>query len=291
MQRKHFVFLRVFLAGLVIVVSGSAFAGVEKEHKRSAFSFFGVGYAHSDYEESTGFSGIRVQSVASGNQPSQRSGAFVEINSKWGFYLNTNSFFGTETLSESWDVNDSFVQSNKFSLKRSEIQLLVTHEFANDRHYFLFGGGNIEKSFTRYDYQFPAENNSGVEIDQNPGNVTEDVSQLVAYFGYEYNEFFIGSDAGLKYQFQALLGLPIYSETLNNSGGDITLNSSFDGYIFRFVPSIAWQFNENMLVAFTTELIINRRDEDRKQSESREIILPRNHFWSVFPALTAYWSF
>lgn len=291
MERKRTKFSPRFFLCCLLVLSTPAHTDVEKEYKRSGFSFFGVGYAHSDYEESTRFGDVSIQSDASGNQPSQRSGAFVGINAKWGFYLNTNSFFGTETLSESWTVNDSHVQKNKFSLKRSEIQLLVTREFANDRHYLLFGGGNIEKSFTRYDYEFPENNDSGVAVDQNPGNVTEDVSQLVAYFGYEYNEFFVGSESGIKYQFQGLMGLPIYSETLNNSGGDITLNSSFDGYIFRFVPSVAWQFNESILLAFTTELIINRRNEDRKKTESRELILPRNHYWSLFPALSAYWSF
>jgi len=265
--------------------------GDEGRHERSGFSFFGVGIAHSDYEESTVFSDIRVQSDASGNQTSQRSGAYININPEWGFYLSTNSFFGTDSLSESWDVNGVFVQRNKFSLKRSEIQLLFSHEFSDDRHYFLFGGGNIEKSFTRFDYEFPEQNESGVDINKNPGNITEDSSQLVAYVGYEYNEFFVGDSSGLKCQLQALLGMPIYSETLNNGVGDVTLNSSFDGYIFRLVPSIGWQFNESLLLALTTDYIINRRDEDRTTVGSGDAILPKSHFWSAFSSVAVYWSF
>lgn len=284
------------LASLLMTSSLSVWANTGTAARQS-FSFLGIGPTLVDYEETTSpAADLDVRSNANGVLLSQRSGAYVSYNDNWGFYFNTTSYMGTNTIDEEWEINDTLVQENIFSLKRTAIQLLVTKRVEGN-HYAVFGGANIEKSFTRYGWTYPPQNE--YQVAQETRNITEDISQFVAYFGYEYNEFFTTKEPGWRYQFQALAGIPLYSETLNNAEGDNTFDASLDGYLFRFSPTLGYQLNENFMAALAVDININRRDEDKVtyqteiNGQSAEVtrILPRNHFWSVSPTFNLYWSF
>ncbi|NKI18413.1 hypothetical protein HCU74_13430 [Spongiibacter sp. KMU-166] len=289
-------FLRAGFVALAIAAPIVSIAETTNSTRQS-FSFLGIGPTFVDYEETTTPSeDLNVRSDAHGTLLSQRSGAYVAYDDDWGFYFNTTSYIGTNTIDEEWEINDTLVQENIFSLKRTAIQLLVTRRVEGN-HYAVFGGANIEKSFTRYGWTYPPQDE--YQVQRETRNITEDVSQLVAYVGYEYNEFFTTKEPGWRYQFQALAGLALYSETLNNADGDNTFDASMDGYLFRFSPTVGYQLNENFMAALAVDVNINRRDEDRVtynaevNGQNAEVtrILPSNHFWSVSPTFNLYWSF
>jgi hypothetical protein len=296
-----FMFKNINIAGkaaLTCLSLATSLSGLAEETTvRHSYSFLGIGPTIVDYEETTrASSSLHISSDAHGTLLSQRSGAYVSYSDDWGFYFNTTSYVGTNTIDEEWDINDTLVQENVFSLKRTAVQLLITKRVTGN-HYAVFGGANIEKSFTRYGWTYSPQ--SEYNVSQETRNITEDISQLVAYFGYEYNEFFTTKEPGWRYQFQALAGIPLYSETLNNAEGDNTFDSSLDGYLFRFSPTVGYQLNGNFMAAIAVDININRRDEDRvtftTQVDGKSVevtrILPRSHFWSVAPTFNLYWSF
>lgn len=288
-----------YLLIVLLVVGASTASIADEQPHRKSFSSLGVGVGYLDYEESAGsIQAIgHVQSEAEGSSVFQRSGAYVAINHDWGFYFNSSGLIGTNVIDEDWSASDIKVQENYFSLDRSTISVLITKHLGDYRHYALFGAGTLDKSYVRFGQKY--NQNTPDALCCSTQTVTEDVSQYVAYFGYEYNEFFTGSELGLKFNFQAMMGVPFYSETVNSSLGDRTFDASMDGYIFDFSASAGWQMSQNFLASFTLGYTINRRDEDKvdftTEINGQQIevssILPRSHFWILTPSFNLHWSF
>jgi len=262
-------------------------------HARKSYSYIGLGYNHIDYkEETTPIPGYLVEADADGIRMAQRSGGYVAIEPDLGFYINTTSVFGTHTIEETWTINGLAVQNNEFSYKQSDIHVLIAHQFS-DKHHFLWGGGLLDTTFTRFHFQYPEQD--VYPIDESSENVSEDISQFIAYLGYEYNELYTHQDSKWRWQFQLLAGIPLYSETLNNSGSGATFEASFDGYIIRSIPSLAYQISEHVALGFSLDISYNQRDEDETTNTIRgqrtTVILPDNTTLLIQPAFSAYWAF
>lgn len=275
-----------FIAAGLLLLPNIAVADADK---RAGFSYLGIGTTQFNYEESTDTSGLSIRSEVDDAKPTQRSGVYVSVNGTWGFYFTSSSYFGSDSDEEEWGINGTRVQKNKFTAKRSEVQFLITRQLSAHRHYLLFGASNIETSFTRFDFSYPEQDR--FEIDQENRNITEDVSQFVGFFGYEFNQFYTSPKPGLRYQVQALMGIPLYTETLNNSAGDSIFETSFDGYSFRLIPSAGWQFDQHFLVSFSMGVHYSYRDEEKKSSAGEKLVLPERETLRLFPAASIYWSF
>lgn len=284
------VFQRSSLQVILIALILFSKCTIAEETKRSGFSYLGVGLTQIDYEESTSPGGLSIRSDVSGSKFTQRSGAYVSVSKKWGFYLISSSFFGSDSFDERWKIDGIPVQENKVTLKRSEVQLLITREvFHGGRHYLMFGGSNTETSFTRFDFSYPEQNQHEVSNEQR--NITEDISKFIAFFGYEYNDFYFENSPGIRYQLQVLLGIPLYSEILNNSESDTTFDTNFDGYSFRLNPSVGWQFDKHFLISFSAGFHYSYREEEKKSYGGGTLVLPEHDYLRIFPALSMYWSF
>lgn len=275
----------LLVAGLIAFPTIAA----AESDKRAGFSYLGIGTTQFSYEENTDTSGLSIRSKVDDSKPTQRSGVYVSVNGTWGFYFTSSSYFGSDSDEEKWDINGTRVQNNKFTAKRSEVQFLISRQLSANRHYLLFGASNIETSFTRFDFSYPEQDR--FEINQENRNITEDVSQFVGFFGYEFNQFYTSSKPGLRYQLQALMGIPLYTETLNNSAGDDIFKTSFDGYSLRLNPSVGWQFDQHFLLSFNLGVHYSFRDEEEKSKAGEKLILPERETLRWFPAISMYWSF
>ena len=281
----HTGILSFLAAGLLLLPN----IAVAESNKRAGFSYLGIGTTQFNYEESTDSSGLSIRSKVDDAKPTQRSGVYVSVNSTWGFYFISSSYFGSDADKEDWDINGTRVQKNRFTAKRSEVQFLISRQLSANRHYLLFGASNIETSFTRFDFSYPQQDRFQIdEIDQ---NITEDASQLVGFFGYEFNQFYTSPKPGLRYQLQALVGIPLYTETLNNSAGDSIFETSFDGYSLRLNPSAGWQFNQHFLLSVSLGAHYSYRDEEKKSKSGEQLVLPEREELRMFPAVSMYWSF
>ncbi len=292
-----------FKYGLTILwasMTSFVWAQESQQFERASYSYLGLGLDVVTYEEvDTDLlgTGIELETEMTGTNLAQRSGGYVVVDDAWGFYINTGSSLGATVNDEEWRFNGTLVQENAFTIKRNELLILVTRRLA-ENHYWLVGGAYNDTAFSRFNFTLPEQDQFNIAAPT--GSVSEDVSQILAYAGYEYNQFFTQREQGFVTQFQALVGVPLYSSTLNTDFGDTALTNSFDGYVLRLTPSIGYQLNQNFMVAASFDLFLNQRDEDEGEitainadgvSEQRKRALPENSLWNLQPAINVYWSF
>ena len=280
---------------LVCILSLSSHAD-----KRNSYSYLGLGVdllSYSESDDNVLNTGIRLETEMTGSNLAQRSGGYMSYNDNWGFYITSGSSIGTTVNDETWSLNDTEVQENSFTMKRSELMVLVSRNISKN-HYLLFGGSYNDTSFSRFSWSFNEQNDYA--IDKETGTFTEYVSQLFAYVGYEYNEFYTSTRPGWRTQFQFLAGLPLYSSTLNTRFDTEHITTSFDGYLLRATPSLAYQLNKNFMLGMSLDISYNLRDKDEWEAtitdgngnpQKVKQALPENTLLVIQPAFTAYWSF
>src|SRR5690606_12432862 len=123
--------------------------------------------------------------------------------------------------------------------------------------------------------------------------------KIFAYAGYEFGHFFVDGNTGWNWQIQLLAGLPLYSQTLNTSSGDETIDGGFDGYRLESVGSVGYRFSEHFMLGVSLKAAYEAQQEIettlRVTTDSGTATvkraLPENTFLIAQPALTFYWSF
>jgi len=291
--------LNVFNVLILLPISINCFANEKlTQSTRSGYSFFGAGFDFLDYEESTtrniAGSSIDIE-TSTGLNLTQQSGAYVSINNKWGFYLITASTLGESSSDEDWQINKTTVRTNKVVFERQRLGFVGTYQIKQN-DFILLGTQYSSTEFKRFAAALtPSASDFG--IDENTfsaGAVSENVWDLSLVAGYEVNTIFNNKNSGWRYQWQLLAGLPLITQ-LNNtdiSEGE-SFRENFSGFQIRANWVYGYQFNENIMAAFSLEVGISKRSSISNDVTNVNDIteFPENTIIYIYPSATVYWSF
>jgi len=284
---------------LILPMSINCFATeVVNKYAREGYSFFGAGYDFLDYEENTalkiGLDTIDIETNSALNF-TQQSGAYVAVNNDWGFYLVTASTLGDSSSDETWDIGAITVRANKVSFDRQRLGFLASRRFSRIG-YFLFGAQYGSTEFNRFAAKLTPQA-ADFGIDENTfsaGTVSEKVWDLSLAGGYEWNTIFTQKEPGWRYQLQLIAGVTVISHITNtdvNEGS--SFSESFNGFQVRLNWAYGYQFNDNMMIAFSLEAGFSRRNAiNRDFSDASGIVeFPESNLFYFYPSLVALWSF
>ncbi|MFK7992512.1 MAG: hypothetical protein AB8B87_00135 [Granulosicoccus sp.] len=265
---------------------------------RAGYSFFGLGVNFIDYEEN---SAQRVDGrivdveTASMVNVAQQSGTYVSFSNEWGFYLITSSTLGESQSEESWVVDDAIIRTNKILFEQQRIGLLLSKHLKSD-YYYLFGAQYNNTEFRRFGTTLtPAATDFGLTAESaNLGTESETVLDLAAVAGLEKTTVFMSDQPGWRYQFQAVLGLPLLTNISNTEINDgEKFGEGFSGLFGQGRFNYGYQFNKNIFLSLNLEIAVSQRNAiDREISDSvRTTEFPSNTLVYFFPSLSLYWSF
>ena len=268
------------------------------EDGRRGYSFFGAGFDFVDYEENTArnIDGKTVDIETELELKfTQHSGAYISINTDWGFYLTSSSTLGDSKSDEQWQIDDTTVRENSVSFSRQRLEGLATYRLATFE-YLLFGVQYSSIDFKRFAAQLTSKAGSfGVdETSFSPGTVSENVWDVSVKIGYEINSIFHHPNPGWRYQLQVIAGIPLTTNISNTDVNDgESYSSSFEGLQLRLNGVYGYQFSENVLAAFGLELALRRRDVIIHDVISSTGIteFPENTLLYSFPSFIVLWSF
>ena len=286
-----------YIAVFLLAGGASSFTLAADAEQRLGYSYLGAGVEQIDYQESDDNllgTGLKLETDTTATPLIQRSGGYVGHESGWGFYIQTEATIGNNTNHERWKINDVEVQEDSFSLKRSELRVLISKQLSVQQA-LLFGGAVQDIGFTRFDWLLTDQDE--FQIEASAGSVSEEIFKLFAYAGYEFGDFFIAGHQGWNWQLQLLAGLPLYSQILNTSYGTDTINGGFDGYRAEINASVGYQITANLMLGLALKAAYEQQDEiesDYNQSTGNGVVkraLPSNTLLITQPALTFYWSF
>ncbi|QQD22690.1 hypothetical protein GJQ54_13295 [Oceanospirillaceae bacterium ASx5O] len=297
-QKKPQVIATV-ITSLLLMVMASQSQADNGRLIRNGYSYLGAGIEFIDYKETDDDllgTGLSLETETTASPLTQRSGGFVAHESGWGFYIQTEASIGNNTNHESWSIEGTKVQEDSFSLRRSELRVLVAAPVFSSQS-FLFGAAVQDASFTRFDWSLTDQ--ALYKIDATAGSVSEEMFKIFAYAGYEFGHFFIDGDTGWNWQVQLLAGIPLYSQTLNTGLGNETINGGFDGYRLETDAAIGYRFSENFMLGVSLKIAHEAQQEIESDlnittssgTTTVKRALPENTFLITQPALTFYWSF
>lgn len=298
LQKTPRVTTSVITSLLLIAVASQVQANSDRV-VRNGYSYLGAGIEFIDYQETDDDllgTGLSLETETTASPLTQRSGGFVAHESGWGFYIQTEASIGNNTNHESWAIEGTKVQEDSFSLRRSELRVLVAAPVFSSQS-ILFGAAVQDASFTRFDWTLTDQNL--YKIDPSTGSVSEEMFKIFAYAGYEFGHFFVDGDTGWNWQVQLLAGLPLYSQTLNTGFGNETIDGGFDGYRLESVAAIGYRFTENFMLGLSLKAAYESQQEIESDltittssgTSTVKRALPENTFLITQPALTFYWSF
>ena len=310
---------KILLAGLA--VSSLAQAEINNE----PFTFIGFAGGMFNYKESgTITGGVNFETTPSNFQIFNYSGGYTAIGERTGFYINTVSTLYATTDDESWTFSapggSGEHQKNKATSNHNAIdflfgylldgghQLVVGTGYRRtlmDRNSFL-AGSDVD---TFNDVRYAGENTSltEAEYDNKYGlsftdgqivNYTETFTNFMAQVGYRYDTRFKTSGTGPRWQWGAMLGVPVYYEAINTSKPQYNFSSMFDGYNFDTYVGYGWRFSENLGILAKVNYSYRLRGELKENigynaelNRNRYAIIPENvvSFWNV--GLNGYWNF
>lgn len=269
--------------------------------ERSGYSMLGIGFESVSYEENLVFPdyiatqalrGVETVSDYDGINWSQRAGAYIAINEQWGFYINNSSTLGSQSHTETWELDGLRIQTNSMTLSRGDTNIWLSRQF-QPKHHVLFGGTYNRIDYRRFNITRTALPGQDFE-NFSDATISEEVAEFIAEVGYEYNEMFTSKDAGWRTQLQILAGVPIYTHVRNTElDADSAFTDSFSGYNLRATASIGYQFSANVTIAGTLEAHYQYRNGDARQNPTSALFefLPDRSFMYLQPSLNAMWSF
>ena len=298
---KLYIRFFVWLVCLALAYSGVnrvAVAQSSADPSRAGYSFFGLGFNYIDYEENSARQVAgRVVDVETDSMVNvaQQSGTYVSFNPKWGFYLISSSTLGESQSDESWEIDEVSIQTNKVLFEQQRIALLLSKHFRSNQ-YFLMGAQYNNTEFRRFGANLtPAAADFGLtEETLNTGTESETVLELAVIAGIEKTTVFTSDQPGWRYQFQAVLGLPLFTNISNTEISDgKTFSQGFNGVFGQGRFNYGYQFNKNIFLSLNLEIALSQRNEiDREVSDSFGITeFPANTLVYIFPSLALYWSF
>jgi hypothetical protein len=309
-----------------LLCTALAFTPLLASAERAEFGYLGVGLESVAYEEtsqipdngdnSNPITGATLKTDYSGNSFAQRSGAYSPINEDWGYYITSISTLGSKVHTEDWKFDGVTYQSNSMTINQGDLEILSTYRLS-DHHYVLFGGVYQRFDYNRFAHALSDEaialntsrreaaeaNGETVVIDSSGcadwdaictsvGSVSEEITTFLIEAGYEYNEFFEGSDLGWKQQYQFVAGLPAYNRGLNTLYPDNVWSETFAGFAFRASANLGYQFSKHFLISASLDYRYQKRDEIEIEIQPGVVAeIPDNTLSYIQPSLNAYWSF
>lgn len=256
-------------------------------------AYLGLGFETVNYSETLDLLGQTLKTHATVTNLVQRSGSYVAIDNDKGFYINTSSSLLAGETNEAWNYG-SFgpIQQNRITAERQTLDMLGNYRFGS--HHGILAGLRYQKLlFNRYDFKAASgttnfQNATGASLNINSTYaVSETATSFSLGIGYGYNDFFVDTSSGLKWNAQLLLSLPFFSKVANTSVPDLSFSRSFSGYDLGGHIALGWQLGKNVIVAASLEGVYSRRNKVTEQNST----LPKNTLIAIQPALTAHWSF
>ncbi len=288
------------LTGLVLLaVCTTGFSLDVKPHQgREGYSFFGAGFDILDYEENTtpiiAGKSIDVETDSALNF-TQQSGAYVAIDDDWGFYLVTSSTLGESSSAEEWLIDEVRVRTNKVSFERQRLGFLASHRMS-ESGFLLFGAQYGKNEFKRFAAKLtPQAADYGIdETTFSAGTVSENVWDLSLVAGYESSTIFNSRQPGWRHQLQLTGGIPLYTNITNtdvNEGS--SFSESFNGFQLRLNWVYGYQFNDDMILAFSFDMGYSQRDAISRDfiDDSGATEFPESNLLYIYPSVLALWSF
>ncbi len=273
-----------------ILFSLMSHAAAETTDRSSAY--FGIGFETITYSETLKLLGNKLTTDSSLTNLVQRSGSYIATGDKSGFYINTSTSLLAQNTGEEWNYSGyGTIQQNEITSERQTLDLLATYRF--QPHHGLLAGLRYQKlSFNRYDFSASSGTTAFeanvANLNINPNYVvSETATSFGLGFGYEYDDFFVGTDKGLKWNAQILISSPFYSTIANTNVPELSFSKNFAGYDINARIATGWQLNKHVTIALGLEANYSKRDEVKEKTST----LPKNTLLTIQPALSAHWSF
>jgi len=325
--------LRWYLCLGLLISSGYALAvEAKKKSSRKDYSYFGVGYGPVSYTEKTPQAGgFKLEMGSVGQNMFVRSGGYVAVNDKIGFYLDSlnNSFANTQK--ESWDIQGlGTIQTNDTQIEVNEFNFYLANFFTKQQAW-LFGISQNRAVFSRFTFRNGPKMEAYNEARNTPEiiQIYRDRSEVInaledeeIYEQYikrdatnldgegnpihvEVTEKFLGisllagyqftnffdGHAGLSYFAKAVAGVPAYYY-VENFSNSTTLDSYFDGYDINLAAGIGWE--TTMGIAYRLQYDMGHRFRSlisKINSVGQKVILPENELTFHRLGGSILWSF
>src|SRR5690606_30897645 len=284
--------------GLLSLASGITQANESNHFENLSYSYFGLGIDTLVYrEELENFLGTSIETDYSSTTPLQRSGGYTSINDDWGFSITTLSTLFSQEEEEDWNVSGyGTIQNNKMSLSRQEVNLLAHHHFRTgyhlcvcayyskvgfNRHHFRSGEGTDK---FRAERLAPGQTFNPEQIG---GSVSEEQVTIKFKAGVGYDSYFINTNEGLRFNYEASIGLPIYRRVIN-AIDEIEMTEMFSkGASINAAIGIGWQFSKHFSVNYRIEGIYSYYSK----MEQGNLTVPDIHMYGIANFASVYWNF
>lgn len=276
----------ILLATLPVVASAN----------KQGYSYIGFGYEHSDYRETlegrfSDGADFSLETDYQNGNVGQVSGTHIRINSAWGAHLIQGATISANADRERWELNGATAQSNGMVVQNTYLKLLGDWGITSNSS-LLFGLGHQSFEFDRFDFEVTQEGSeSGISAPA--GSVTENGLSLVAIGGYQWSDFFTKAESPWYSRVRLLLETPLYHEVSNTSlDASDKFTDSFNGYNAIASASIGYRVTRHITFAFDVRAAYQMRDEaSRTGANGEPQVLPENRYYTLKPALVAYWSY
>jgi len=249
-------------------------------------AYFGIGFESVNYSEKVTIGGQTVETDSWTTNLIQRSGSYVAVGDKKGFYINTSSSLLANDTTEDWNYgNVGAIQQNQLTAEHQAVDLLGTYRFT-PKQGFMLGARYQKLSFSRYD--FKTTSNTPTWLDVTPDTVvSETATSFSLAVGYEYDEFFNDTSAGMKWNGQFVASIPFYSTVTNTSAPGLSFTDSFSGYDLNAHLAVGWYISKRVIIAAR----IDSNYSNRNTVTEGLSVLPDNNTITLQSAISAHWSF
>ena len=249
-------------------------------------AYFGIGIESVNYSEKLTIGGQTVKTDSWTSNLIQRSGSYIAIDEKKGFYINTSSSILANDTNEDWNYgNVGAIQQNQLTAEHQALDLLGTYRFTPNQGLML--GTRYQKlSFSRYDFKTTSNTPDWLLVTPDTV-VSETATSFSMAVGYEYDDFFNDTSPGVKWNAQLLVSIPIYSTVKNTNTPDLSFTDSFSGYDLNAHMAVGWYFSKQVIIAASLDTNYSSRNELSAGLST----LPDNTTITIQPAITAHWSF
>ena len=264
--------------------------------ERQSYSYLGLEAAYYDYQEQ--LSSLALETDYSVLNPALQSGAYVNANERWGFYLTNSSNFIANGDNESFAIDGVEVQTNQATIRTTNTKFDLTYQLSENQA-LLLGVNVLTFDFNRSDFVI-TEQGLALGI-QNPNGdqgredfdiadaITENHLSISTTLGYEVGNLFESNNRSrFSYQLQAMVGIPWYYRVTNSAtSADKTLTSQFEGWEIYSRLSAGFKVTENIQLAATLTANYYQRDAIR----SGNVTIPEVAIMEIKPGLAVFWSF
>lgn len=288
-----------FVAATLLALSPAlAQADEHSGFANAPYGYFGLGLDTLSYEEKLdNLLGVSVKTDFSVTVPLQRSGGYTSINDQWGFAITSLSTLFDKDENESWNASGyGAIQRNQMALSRQETSIMGYYHWQNGYH--LMGGVHYSNiSFNRHHFVSAGGTDAFrnerlgpgqvFEPEAIDGSVSEEIVTLYLRAGLGYDSYFMDPHEGLRFMYEASLGLPLYRRINNAYENAVITDFIGEGFNVNAAVGLGWQFSKHVSLLYRAEAMYTYLG-DLKQGR---VIMPEVTMFGIANSLTLYWNF